>query len=130
MKITKLYAQIAISTLLPLLYSGLSSSLYMFWLMILLACTVILYNAEATVRVRTAPALREVIATRMAWMYGWPTRRVERTHRDQGDTALGRNSRAIRTGRDQICETSPTRKRWLTRSESQVQKRSWRIKRT
>lgn len=35
--------------------------------MMLLACTHMLYNADATVRVRTVPALREVIATRMAW---------------------------------------------------------------
>jgi hypothetical protein len=34
--------------------------------MMLLACTVMLYNALATVRVRTLPALRLVIATMMA----------------------------------------------------------------
>ena len=35
--------------------------------MILLACTHILYSADATVFVRTDPAFRLVMATMMAW---------------------------------------------------------------
>ena len=50
----------------PVWYSGLSASLYICDEMMLDVCTDMLYNAEATVRVRTVPALRLVIATRMA----------------------------------------------------------------
>lgn len=79
-----------------------------------------LYSAEATVRVRTVPALREVIATRMAWMYGWPTSRVDSTHRAQGDAPADMNSRAMRSGSAQTWERRPTRKRSFRRSDSQV----------
>lgn len=36
-----------------------------------------LYSAEATVRVRTLPALRLVMATKTAWKYGMPKTRTD-----------------------------------------------------
>jgi hypothetical protein len=55
---------------------------------------------------------------------------VDSTQRDHGDAPAERTSSATRSGRDQTCEMSATRKRELRRSESQVQKRSWSMKRT
>jgi len=57
------------------------------------------------------------MATRIAWIYGCPTRRVERTQRDHGDAVAGRSSSAMSRGKAQICDIRPTRKRWLKRSD-------------
>lgn len=68
-----------------------------------------LYNAVATVRVRTVPALRDVIATMIACTYGMPRSSVNRVHRVQGLAPAGRTSRAMSRAIAQISEPTPSR---------------------
>ena len=83
-------------------------------------CTIILYNAEATVRVRTDPALREVIATMAACMYGLPIKKMSIEYRIHGFTFAGSSSRASKNAKFHISANTPRRSRWLIRSDSQV----------
>lgn len=58
-------------------------------------------------------------------MYGNPTIRILKVYFTQGLEFPGRPSRAIRSGRAQICEMRIMKNLLLTLSEYQVQKSSW-----
>ena len=98
--------------------------------MILEACTVMLYNAVATVRVRTEPAFLDVMATMIAWTYGAPIRSTKITHRPQVLASAGRTSSAISKTKHHTSVTTPRRIRWLNRSETHVQNSKLRMNRT
>jgi len=70
--------------------------------MMLLACTNMLYNADATVLVLTEPALRDVIATLMACAYGASTNSVAKAYLTHRLVLDGMNSDATSKGRHHI----------------------------
>lgn len=96
----------------------------------LLACTHMLYSAEATVLVLTDPAFRLVMATMIACTYGAPTRSVLSAHFTHGPVPVEIVSNAIRIGSAQTWLTRPVRKRWFVFSDTQVQKSSPAMKST
>lgn len=68
------------------------------------ACTVMLYIAEATVRVRTDPAFLEVMATITAWTYGIANSKIAQAQPAHALRSGGSTTNAIRTGKHHHCE--------------------------
>ena len=96
--------------------------------MIFCVCTIMLYSADATVRVLTVPAFLDVIATMVGWRYGSAKTNTDRIQVAQGLRSGGRHSSAIKSGRTQSCVTVHSRNLSFSLSDRKFQNKRFRMK--
>ncbi len=93
-------------------------------------CTIMLYNALATVLVRTVPAFRLVMATIKGCTYGIAYIKTDRIQVVHGLRVVGKVSSAMSKGRTQNWLIVHSRKRSLIFSDKKHQKSKLRMKMT